>query len=122
MSEANSESLKPGTEEAVTELQEKLAAADRLLAKKHQEIAELNARLAATNQKILEREDEIGQLESELTRRLEEISSSSTPIVIGVEFPEAADLLNQLKGKRKKSKLELADVAALLEILQPDTN
>jgi hypothetical protein len=39
-------------------------------------------------------------------------------IAIGVEFPEPADLLNQLKGKRKKSKAELADVATILEVLQ----
>lgn len=122
MSDTNSESLKPDTEEEVTELQEKLAAADRLLAKKNQEIAELNARLAATSQKISEREDEIERLESELASRSEEISSRSEPIAIGVELPEAADLLNQLKGKRKKSKVELADVATLLEILQPDTD
>lgn len=121
MSEVNSESLKPVTEE-VTELQEKLAAADRLLAKKNQEIAELNARLAATNQKVLERDEEIERLELELARRSEEISASSVPIAIGVEFPEPADLLNQLKGKRKKSKAELADVSTILEILQPDTD
>jgi len=34
------------------------------------------------------------------------------------ELPEAADLLNQLKGKRKKSKTDLADVVAILEILE----
>ncbi|MEG4144178.1 hypothetical protein [Microcoleus sp. Pol7_B1] len=121
MNETDSESFKPVTEE-VTQLQEKLAAADRLLAKKNQEIAELNARLAATNQKISERDDEIERLESELASRSEEISISSAPTAIGVDFPEAADLLNQLKGKRKKSKAELADVAAILEILQPDTD
>lgn len=33
------------------------------------------------------------------------------------KFPEAADLLNQLKGRRKKSKADLADAEAFLEIL-----
>jgi len=34
------------------------------------------------------------------------------------ELPEAADLLNQLKAKRKKSKTDLADLEAILEILE----
>jgi hypothetical protein len=37
-------------------------------------------------------------------------------------LPEAADLLNQLKGRRKKSKVELADVTAILEFLEERTN
>jgi len=34
------------------------------------------------------------------------------------DFPEAAELLNQLKSKRKKSKTDLADLEAILEILE----
>jgi len=34
------------------------------------------------------------------------------------ELPEAADLLNRLKAKRKKSKTDLADLEAILEILE----
>lgn len=33
------------------------------------------------------------------------------------ELPEPADLLNQLKRRRKKSKADLADVEAILEFL-----
>ncbi|MEG5018879.1 flagellar alpha dynein, partial [Microcoleus sp. B4-C2] len=33
------------------------------------------------------------------------------------DFPEPADLLNQLKARRKKSRADLADMEALLEIL-----
>jgi hypothetical protein len=33
------------------------------------------------------------------------------------ELPEAATLLNQLKGRRKKSKTDLADVEAILEMM-----
>ena len=35
-----------------------------------------------------------------------------------LELPEAADLLNKLKAKRKKSKTDLADLEAILEILE----
>ena len=34
------------------------------------------------------------------------------------ELPEAAELLNQLKAKRKKSTASLADIEAILEILE----
>jgi chromosome segregation ATPase len=34
------------------------------------------------------------------------------------ELPEAADLLNKLKAKRKKSKTDLADLEAILELLE----
>ncbi len=34
------------------------------------------------------------------------------------ELPEAADLLNQLKAKRKKSGVTLSDVEMLLELLE----
>ena len=33
-------------------------------------------------------------------------------------LPEPADLLNQLKAKRKKSKAELGDVEAIVEIIE----
>ena len=38
------------------------------------------------------------------------------------ELPEAADLYNQLKAKRKKSSATLADVEKILEILEGGTN
>jgi hypothetical protein len=34
------------------------------------------------------------------------------------ELPEAADLLNQLKTKRKKSTTSLADIEAILEMME----
>ncbi|MEG3926445.1 hypothetical protein [Microcoleus sp. D3_18a_C4] len=34
------------------------------------------------------------------------------------ELPEAADLLNQLKNRRKKSGADLADMEAVLDILE----
>lgn len=35
---------------------------------------------------------------------------------VAFELPEAATLLNQLKGRRKKSKADLADVEVLLDL------
>ncbi|MCU0544865.1 MAG: hypothetical protein MUE44_22290 [Oscillatoriaceae cyanobacterium Prado104] len=45
-------------------------------------------------------------------RRLDSGESLDT-----LELPDAADLLNQLKAKRKRSKADLADVEAILELL-----
>ena len=60
---------------------------------------------------------EVQNLKEELatvTRDLDE-SKKSAPAV--AEFPEPADLLNQLKARRKKSRADLADMEAVLGIL-----
>jgi hypothetical protein len=56
------------------------------------------------------------QLETERTSR-EEITDLA-PIAIGVEFPDAAKILSQLRAKRKKSPVSLADIEAILEIME----
>ena len=62
----------------------------------------------------------VQMLEQELkeVRRDREESKNSAPIV--AEFPEPADLLNQLKARRKKSGANLADMEVVLEILGTD--
>ena len=64
----------------------------------------------------------VQMLDQELkeARRDREENKNSAPVA--AEFPEAGDLLNQLKARRKKSKAELADVAIILEILGADTD
>jgi beta-phosphoglucomutase-like phosphatase (HAD superfamily) len=59
----------------------------------------------------------VQMLEQELkeARRSRDESENSAPTV--AEFPEAADLLNQLKARRKKSRADLADMAAVLDVL-----
>ncbi|MEG3918267.1 hypothetical protein [Microcoleus sp. POL10_C6] len=50
----------------------------------------------------------------EVQREREENKNSGPTVAV---FPEAADLLNQLKARRKKSRADLADVDTFLEIL-----
>jgi hypothetical protein len=62
------------------------------------------------------------QLEAERADR-EEVESELSELkqksaAAGKDLPEAADLLNQLKAKRKKSSVTLADVEMLLELLE----
>ncbi|MEG4816397.1 flagellar alpha dynein [Microcoleus sp. K5-D4] len=62
----------------------------------------------------------VQMLEQELkeARRDREANKNSAPTV--AEFPEPADLLNQLKARRKKSGANLADMEVVLEILGTD--
>jgi chromosome segregation ATPase len=55
---------------------------------------------------------EIGELQAELSE-LKQKSAAA-----GKDLPEAADLLNQLKATRKKSKADLTDLETILEILE----
>ena len=59
----------------------------------------------------------VQMLEQELkeVRRSREANKNSAPTV--AEFPEPADLLNQLKARRKKSRADLADMEAVLDVL-----
>jgi chromosome segregation ATPase len=52
----------------------------------------------------------------EIEAELSELKQKST--AASKDLPEAADLLNQLKAKRKKSKADLTDLETILEILE----
>ena len=56
------------------------------------------------------------QLETERASR--EKITNLAPIAIGVEFPDAATILSQLRAKRKKSPVSLAGIEAILEIIE----
>jgi len=89
-------------------LEEKLEATDALVVFKNNKIASVSAQLAAEEQIIAEAGKEIESLKSELTVAVTARKS---------ELPEPAELLNQLKSQRKSSKSTLADIEAILEIL-----
>ncbi|MEG4445524.1 hypothetical protein QUB47_26255 [Microcoleus sp. AT9_B5] len=55
------------------------------------------------------------QQELKEARRSREANTNSAPAV--ADFPEPADLLNQLKARRKKSRADLADMEAVLDVL-----
>ena len=71
--------------------------------------------------RVLDRNGNLGlkvqMLEQEVkeARRSREANKNSAPTV--AEFPEPAGLLNQLKARRKKSRADLADMEAVLDIL-----
>ncbi|MEG4837882.1 hypothetical protein [Microcoleus sp. B9-D4] len=55
-------------------------------------------------------------IETELSD-LRQKSKNDAPRKNFPDFPEPADLLNQLKARRKKSRADLADMEVVLEIL-----
>ena len=75
---------------------------------------------AVTNKLREELREVRSQFEKERADREEvetELSDLRQKSVTASELPEAADLLNQLKARRKKSRADLADVDLILELL-----
>ena len=81
------------------------------------QLAEWDAELNQLHERNGDLVLKVQMLEQELkeARRDREESKNFAPTV--AEFPEAADLLNQLKARRKKSRADLADMEAVLEVL-----
>ncbi|MEG3842521.1 hypothetical protein [Microcoleus sp. herbarium14] len=65
-------------------------------------------------QELDDRDGTCAELRSQLALAVEP-NKNSAPTV--AEFPEAADLLNRLQAQRKKSRADLVDIEAVLEIL-----
>lgn len=119
MSETPTETLKPDTEEEVAELRRQLEESDSIIRNRNQEIAALQSRLAGKDEIIAEAQEQIARLESDMSYDLLKVSEDKKSATTGKDLSEIepANLLNQLKGKRKKSKADLADIEAILEIL-----
>lgn len=67
--------------------------------------------LSDTEQALAEVRSENSELQAQISELKQKSAAAS-------ELPEAADLLNQLKAKRKKSTTTLADVETILEFLE----
>jgi hypothetical protein len=55
---------------------------------------------------------EIGELQAELEAEKQQQTATA------FELPSPADVLNRLKARRKKSKADLADIEAILELIE----
>ena len=60
---------------------------------------------------------QVAELRSQLAAERTEREENKKSAPVEKDLPEAADLLNKLKAKRKKSKTDLADLEAILELL-----
>jgi chromosome segregation ATPase len=79
---------------------------------------ELREELDNSEETCAELRGKLADQEKELAADLAEVLDLKQKSATVGEFPDAADLLNQLKAKRKKSKIDLADVETLLDILE----
>jgi DNA repair exonuclease SbcCD ATPase subunit len=61
---------------------------------------------------------QVAELREQLAAERAEREENKKSAPVEKDLPEAADLLNKLKAKRKKSKTDLADLEAILELLQ----
>jgi hypothetical protein len=73
--------------------------------------------LGAKDETIAELGEQIDRLESELANREPTQPETSATVRTDLSKVEAADLLNHLKTRRKKSKADLANMDAVLELL-----
>lgn len=85
------------------------------------QVTELHNELGNLQAINSELHNEVTQLKAELARLRSQLSSRVVQDSEGWELPEAADLLNQLKVRRKKSKADLADVEAILGMIEEST-
>ncbi|TAG97462.1 MAG: flagellar alpha dynein [Oscillatoriales cyanobacterium] len=85
--------------------------ANRQLADQDKELLQLHERNGDLDLEVQNLKEELATVTPDRT----EIKNSALAVA---EFPEAADLLNQLKAQRKKSRADLVDMEAVLEILE----
>jgi chromosome segregation ATPase len=79
-----------------------------------EKISALEYRDESQSRRLAEKQNRLDELEA--ATELSDLKQKSA--TASKDLPEAADLLNQLKSKRKKSKADLADLEAILEILE----
>jgi len=92
---------------------QELKAANKQLAEWDAELNQLHERNGDLGLKVQMLEQELKEVQCS-----REENKNSAPTV--AEFPEPADLLNQLKARRKKSGANLADMEVVWEILGTD--
>lgn len=126
--------LKKWAKEHAAELHREQRSFELEKARWQQELSDARGDLVAAKATILKQSDKIRNLERGygfketptekiLRRQIRDLEQQLSDLkqnlaTASQDLPEAADLLNQLKAKRKKSAVTLADVEFLLELLE----
>lgn len=113
----NSDRLVCTTKEQVQKLRSQLATAEQNASEWQEENSDLATKLKEQREEIERLKSKIQNLESELASRPGENSNNSAPIAIS-EFPESGDLLNRVKKRLPKSKMDMRDANMVVEILE----
>lgn len=107
----------------IESFEQQLRSQSRRLEEQDQELLKLQERnrdLERSVQNLREQLEKERASREEIEVEFSEKNQNSAPIAI--ELPEAADLLNQLKARRKKPSASLADLEKILEILEEGKN
>jgi chromosome segregation ATPase len=104
--------LKAENEKLKQELVDARASCEKEILELRSQLEQERASWEEVQAQLTDREKQIEELRSEVSD-LKQKSAAA-----GKDLPEAADLLNQLKSKRKKSTTTLADIEKILEILE----
>lgn len=98
-------------EEEIEKLRSQLATEQTRWADLLEELQAREKTCASLQGQLADRDKIIAEMRSELS----DLKQKSAP---ARDLPDAADLLNQLKAKRKKSKTDLADIEAILAMIE----
>lgn len=104
-------------------LKQELRSKARQLEEQDAELLKLHERNGDLGLEVQNLKEELGKERAdreEIEAQLSELKQNSAPAATLSEklTPDAATMLSKLRAKRKKSKIELADVEALLELLE----
>ncbi|MEG4863918.1 MULTISPECIES: flagellar alpha dynein [unclassified Microcoleus] len=86
----------------------------------NKQLAEWDAELNQLHERNGDLVLEVQMLRQELKKERADREANQNSAPTDADFPEPADLLNQLKARRKKSGANLADMEVVLEILETD--
>jgi peptidoglycan hydrolase CwlO-like protein len=100
----------------IATFKDKLAAAQAKNQRLHNDLNSLQAQIAELRSQLETERADREEIEAELS----ELKKNSAPAATLPEklTPNAATILSQLRARRKKSKTDLADLEAILEILE----
>jgi peptidoglycan hydrolase CwlO-like protein len=100
----------------IATFKDKLAAAQAKNQRLHNDLNNLQAQVAGLRSQLQTERADREEIEAELS----ELKQNSAPAATLSEklTPNAATILSQLRVRRKKSKTDLADLEAILEILE----
>jgi peptidoglycan hydrolase CwlO-like protein len=95
---------------------DKLAAAQAKNQRLHNDLSSLQAQVGELRSQLQKEGASREEIEAELSERKQNSVPAAT--LFGKLTPDAAKILSQLRARRKKSKTDLADLEAILEIIE----
>jgi chromosome segregation ATPase len=100
----------------IATFKDKLTAAQAKNQRLHNDLNSLQAQVAELRSQLQKERADREEIEAELSEKKQNSVPAAT--LFGKLTPDVATILSQLRARRKKSKTDMADLEAILEILQ----